>query len=62
MNVSDEHIPILSGDSSFKERSNGFTNKLDIQYSPEAIYSNFKAMTISFSLNHSCVVACLAYV
>ena len=59
--ISEEYIPILSGNASFKERSNGFIEKLDVQYSPEFIFSNFKAMSISFSLNHSCVVACLAY-
>ena len=61
MNVSDEHIPILSGDSCYKERSNGFTNNLETHYSPEMIYSNFKAMSISFSLNQNkCTYNCIA--
>eukprot|EP01035_Chromulina_nebulosa_P034823 gene34823-46777_t len=64
---SDEIIPIMSGDATFKERnkiltSGAFGNRhIATLFSPAKLYYNFSAMCIIFSLNHSCVVACLAY-
>lgn len=59
MNAGEEGTPILLGDAAFKERKEVIGR--EIMHSPDKIKSNFTLMCFSFSLNHACVVACLAY-
>jgi len=64
-----ESFPIVSGSKVLRALKGDF-DRLPTQdpgsdggsyYSPETVYRNFLAMSVAFSMNHACVVTCLAY-
>ena len=62
-----ESFPIVAGSKALRALKGDF-DRLPTEepregsyYSPETVYRNFLAMSIAFSMNHACVVTCLAY-
>ena len=55
-----ESVPIVSGQK-LDNRENQSLLGNDPKYSTETLYRNFFVMSAAFSINHGCVVACLAY-
>lgn len=56
-----EYVPFLLAEraaNTFKDRD---ASDDHVRYSPETLYRNYHAMAIAFSINHGCVVTCLAY-
>jgi hypothetical protein len=56
-----EYVPFLLAEkahSTFKDRD---ADPEQVHYSPDTLVRNYHAMCIAFSINHGCVVTCLAY-
>jgi hypothetical protein len=59
-----EYVPFIRSEKkalSSLHHENAALSANIVRYSPQTLYRNFYSMSIAFSINHGCVVTCLAY-